>query len=103
MLGLTFAPMMRHPAYLPIDEQVPLQVEDPYAHSKQVDELTSELMWKRHGMTVVALRLPFLGGLADTIATRAERVAIDPGSAPRRGSSGHTSRPGMPRGRACWR
>ncbi len=79
VLGLTFAPTMLHPAYLPIDEQVPLQVEDPYAHSKQVDELSSELIWKRHGMTVVALRLPFLGGIADTIPDRAERVARDPG------------------------
>jgi nucleoside-diphosphate-sugar epimerase len=80
VLGLTFAPTMRHPAYLPIDEQVPLQVEDPYAHSKQVDELTAELMAKRYAMTVVALRLPFLGGIDDTIRTRAERIAIDPGS-----------------------
>jgi nucleoside-diphosphate-sugar epimerase len=79
VLGLTFAPTLLHPAYLPIDEQVPLQVEDPYAHSKQVDELSSDLMWKRHGMTVVALRLPFLGGIADTIPDRAERVARDPG------------------------
>jgi nucleoside-diphosphate-sugar epimerase len=79
VLGLTFAPTMRHPAYLPIDEQVPLQVEDPYAHSKQVDELTAELMSKRHGMTVVALRLPYLGGIHDTIRARAERIAIDPG------------------------
>jgi nucleoside-diphosphate-sugar epimerase len=78
-LGLTFAPLMRHPAYLPIDEQVPLQVEDPYAHSKQVDELTASLMSKRHAMTVVALRLPYLGGISDTIRTRAERIAIDPG------------------------
>lgn len=81
VLGLTFSPEMRHPAYLPIDEQTPLQVEDPYAHSKQVDELTAELMWKRHGMTVVALRLPFLGGIDDTIRSRAEQVAIDPGFA----------------------
>jgi len=81
VLGLTFAPTMRHPAYLPIDEQVPLQVEDPYALSKQVDELSAEFMWKRHGMTVVALRLPFLGGIDDTIRARAERVAIDPGAA----------------------
>ncbi len=79
VLGLTFAPTMRHPAYLPIDEQVPLQVEDPYAHSKQVDELSSDLMWKRYGMTVVALRFPFLGGLDNTIPDRAARVAIDPG------------------------
>ncbi len=81
VLGLTFAPTMLHPAYLPIDEQVPLQVEDPYALSKQVDELSAEFMWKRHGMTVVALRLPFLGGIDDTIRARAEGVAIDPGAA----------------------
>lgn len=79
VLGLTFAPTMRHPAYLPIDELVPLQVEDPYAHSKQVDELSADLIWRRHGMTVVALRLPFLGGIDDTIRERAARVAIDPG------------------------
>lgn len=79
VLGLTFAPTMRHPAYLPIDEQVPLQVEDPYAHSKQVDELSADLMWKRHGMTVVALRLPFLGGIDDTIPLRAGQITIDPG------------------------
>ena len=79
ILGLTFAPTMRHPAYLPIDEQVPLQVEDPYAHSKQVDELTATLMWKRFDMNVVALRLPFLGGIADTVRRRAEHVARDPG------------------------
>jgi nucleoside-diphosphate-sugar epimerase len=79
ILGLTFAPTLRHPAYLPIDEQVPLQVEDPYALSKQVDELSADLMWKRHGMTVVALRLPYLGGLADTIPVRAAHIARDPG------------------------
>jgi nucleoside-diphosphate-sugar epimerase len=79
VLGLTFAPTMRHPAYLPIDEQLPLQVEDPYAHSKQVDELTGAYMAVRHGMTVVALRLPFLGGLDTSIRARAERVAVDPG------------------------
>jgi nucleoside-diphosphate-sugar epimerase len=80
VLGLTFAPTIRHPAYLPIDEDVPLQVEDPYAHSKQVDELTSDVMWKRHGMTVVALRLPFLGGIEDSIPARAAMVETDPGA-----------------------
>jgi nucleoside-diphosphate-sugar epimerase len=80
VLGLTFAPVVRHPAYLPIDEATPLQVEDAYAHSKQVDELTAELMWKRHGMTIVALRLPFLGGMSDTIPARAAQIARDPAS-----------------------
>jgi nucleoside-diphosphate-sugar epimerase len=81
VLGLTFAPAMRQPAYLPIDEETPLQVEDPYAHSKQVDELTSAYAATRHGMAVVALRLPYLGDLDGTIRDRAARVAHDPGYA----------------------
>jgi nucleoside-diphosphate-sugar epimerase len=80
VLGLTFAPAFLHPAYLPIDEQVPLQVEDPYAHSKQVDELTAGLMWRRYGMSVVALRLPFLGGLDDALPARARMIEADPGA-----------------------
>lgn len=76
--GLVFSPMSLRPAYLPVDEAMPFQVADPYAHSKQVDELTADLMATRHGMTVVSLRLPFLGGLHDTIAERAARVADDP-------------------------
>jgi len=55
VLGLPFSPTMRNPAYLPIDEQLPVQIEDPYALSKQVDELSASLMWWRHGMTVVGV------------------------------------------------
>lgn len=78
VFGLVFSRALLRPAYLPIDDVLPLQVADPYAHSKQVDELTADLMATRHGMTVVSLRLPFLGGLDDTIAERAARVADDP-------------------------
>lgn len=78
VFGLVFAPAVLQPAYLPVDDALPFQVADPYAHSKQVDELTADLMATRHGMTVVSLRLPFLGGLGDTIADRAARVADDP-------------------------
>ncbi|MCU1492329.1 MAG: NAD-dependent epimerase/dehydratase [Acidimicrobiaceae bacterium] len=76
--GLPFAPHRRHPAYLPIDEQLPLQVEDPYALSKQVDEATAKMMWWRHGLSVVAIRFPYLGSLADTLPKRAARIAEDP-------------------------
>jgi nucleoside-diphosphate-sugar epimerase len=72
---------MRQPAYLPIDEHTPLQVVDPYAHSKQVDELTSAYAATRYGMTVVALRLPYLGDLEGSIRERSERVTLDPGYA----------------------
>jgi nucleoside-diphosphate-sugar epimerase len=59
--GMPFAASARMPAYLPIDEHIPLQVEDPYALSKQVDELTAAMMWWRHNISVVAVRFPFLG------------------------------------------
>ncbi|MDA8297357.1 MAG: NAD(P)-dependent oxidoreductase [Actinomycetota bacterium] len=77
--GLPYSPRRLHPAYVPIDESLPLQVEDPYALSKQVDELTAAMMWYRHGLSSVALRLPFLGHLEDEIARRAEAAAADPG------------------------
>jgi nucleoside-diphosphate-sugar epimerase len=76
--GLPFAPSVRTPAYLPLDEHIPLQVEDPYALSKQVDELTSAMMWWRHGLSVVALRFPFLGDPDDRLPRRAAQLAADP-------------------------
>jgi nucleoside-diphosphate-sugar epimerase len=76
--GMPFAPHDRHPAYLPIDEQLPLQVEDPYALSKQVDERTAEMMWWRHGLSVCALRYPFLGSAERELPERAASIAEDP-------------------------
>jgi nucleoside-diphosphate-sugar epimerase len=76
--GLPFAPVIRHPAYLPIDEDLPVQIEDPYALSKQVDELSAGLMWWRHQLSVVAIRFPFLGGLDWELPERSARIADDP-------------------------
>jgi nucleoside-diphosphate-sugar epimerase len=76
--GLPFAATRRLPAYLPIDEELPLQIEDPYALSKQVDELVARSMWWQHGLSVVALRFPFLGGLDEELPKRAEVIAGDP-------------------------
>ena len=76
--GLPFAPRLLRPAYLPIDEALPLQVEDAYALSKHVDELTANMMWRRHGLSVVALRLPFLGDPELRLPVRAAEVAAEP-------------------------
>jgi nucleoside-diphosphate-sugar epimerase len=76
--GMPFAPSVRQPAYLPIDEYIPLQVEDPYALSKQVDELTAAMMWWRHHLSVVAVRFPFLGDVDDRLPKRAAQFAADP-------------------------
>lgn len=76
--GMPFAPLVRRPAYLPIDEYLPLQVEDPYALSKQVDELTAAMMWWRHKLSVVAVRFPFLGEADDRLPKRAAQFTADP-------------------------
>ncbi|GAA3575038.1 NAD(P)-dependent oxidoreductase [Nonomuraea rosea] len=75
--GLPFARSRPSPPYLPLDERVPLQIEDPYALSKQVDEATAAMMHRRHGMIVAALRFPFLGDRA-RLAAHADRLARDP-------------------------
>ncbi|MFD0581505.1 NAD-dependent epimerase/dehydratase family protein [Dactylosporangium darangshiense] len=62
ILGLRFSPHTLHPAYFPIDEALPLQVEDPYSLSKQVDEATAAMMHRRYGTDIVALRLPYTVG-----------------------------------------
>ncbi|MCG5220923.1 NAD-dependent epimerase/dehydratase family protein [Streptosporangium sp. KLBMP 9127] len=77
--GLAFAARELHPAYAPVDAALPSQAEDPYALSKLVDELTAETMARRHGMSVVALRLPYVGGFDERLRDFADRCAADPG------------------------
>jgi nucleoside-diphosphate-sugar epimerase len=71
VLGFAFAPSPLTPLYLPIDAAHPLLVADPYALSKQADEATAAMMARAYGMTVVALRFPFLGGLGDRLIDQA--------------------------------
>ncbi|MFI6478521.1 NAD-dependent epimerase/dehydratase family protein [Nonomuraea sp. NPDC050663] len=78
--GMAWAERDLHPAYVPVDERLPLQVEDPYGLSKQVDEATAEMMSRRHGMTTVALRFPRLGGPGDKLQETAKQWADEPGS-----------------------
>ena len=78
ILGLAFAPDRLDPASLPIDEDTPLQVADPYALSKQADEATGAMMARRHGLSVVALRFPRLGGVEDRLGEAAASWQTDP-------------------------
>jgi len=80
ILGLAFAPVPLRPLYLPVDAGHPLQIADPYALSKQVDEATGVMMARRYGMTVVALRYPFIGGFGDRLSTMARTLRDDPGA-----------------------
>ncbi|MFI6505714.1 NAD-dependent epimerase/dehydratase family protein [Nonomuraea typhae] len=78
--GLPFAGRELHPAYVPVDEAVPVQAEDPYALSKLVDEETARTMARRHGMGIVALRLPYVGGFEERLNDFAAATAADPGA-----------------------
>lgn len=57
-------PMNHHrsvlPAYYPIDEDLPAQLDDWYSLSKASDELTARMVASRWAMTVVAIRFPLL-------------------------------------------
>jgi nucleoside-diphosphate-sugar epimerase len=76
--GLPFAARPLTMPYLPIDTALPLQITDPYALSKQVDEETAAMVSRRYGMTVVALRLPFVGDDRDRLPAMAARYADRP-------------------------
>ncbi|MET8005673.1 NAD-dependent epimerase/dehydratase family protein [Nonomuraea glycinis] len=78
--GLPFAVRRQSPPYLPVDTATPLLATDPYALSKQVDEVTAAMMARRHEMTVVALRLPFVGDAAEKLPATAARYAERPES-----------------------
>jgi nucleoside-diphosphate-sugar epimerase len=76
--GLPFSPVPAQPAYLPVDEELPSNVADPYALSKQVDELTAAMAWRAYGLSTVALRLPFLGEPDGRLAARSDQVTAQP-------------------------
>lgn len=76
--GLPWSRSLLPPAYLPVDEALPSPVEDPYGLSKQADELTAAMMARRHGLTVVAIRYPFVGGVEERLAAHARYLTDDP-------------------------
>nr|WP_296070977.1 NAD(P)-dependent oxidoreductase [uncultured Actinoplanes sp.] len=76
--GLPFARRPLAMPYLPIDVHLPLQITDPYALAKRTDEATADMIHRRYGMSVVALRLPFLGTAEGGLAEMAARYARDP-------------------------
>lgn len=56
--GVPFNPDDIRPAYYPLDEKIPADVADPYSLSKQNDENTARMVWRRWGMDVVCFRFP---------------------------------------------
>jgi nucleoside-diphosphate-sugar epimerase len=80
VLGLTYAPEPLSPRYVPIDEEHPVEVLDPYALSKWVDEQTCRTVHRRTGMRVLALRFHWVAP-PGAAAERARQLAAGPESA----------------------
>ncbi len=78
ILGVSFGRGKVLPMYAPIDADHPLQCAEPYSLSKQTDEATAVMMNRQYGMTIVALRYPFLGGLDDRLSVMAEACRTEP-------------------------
>jgi nucleoside-diphosphate-sugar epimerase len=75
--GLPFAREVLHPAYLPVDLDLPPLAEDCYALSKQTDELTAAMVHRAYGISVMALRYTFVGDLDGRLPAHAARVERD--------------------------
>lgn len=80
-------PMNSHdvaPRYYPLDEDIPADIDDAYSLSKQADEATARMVWRRWGTDVVALRFPLVKD-RDTLLHSAEQAAQDPAAMAREG------------------
>lgn len=54
--GMAWSRESRPPLYVPVDEEHPFLVADPYGLSKEVDERIAEMFHRRSGMQIVGLR-----------------------------------------------
>jgi nucleoside-diphosphate-sugar epimerase len=76
-LGTAYAVQLFAPPYAPVDEDIPLLGQDPYALAKEVDERTAEMFHRRADMQVLAYRFSWVAK-ADDIKERAETLSADP-------------------------
>lgn len=76
-VGLAWSPKPQSPRYVPLDEEHPTLVQDPYGLSKVVLEETAGATHRRHGTSIVCLRFPFTG-TGERLAKQLAAVRDDP-------------------------
>lgn len=82
--GVPFNPADIRPAYYPLDEKIPSDVADPYSLSKQNDENTCRMAWRRWGIDVVAFRFPHVNS-PEALRRQSEWLTEDPAAGVREG------------------
>lgn len=65
------------PAYYPLDERLPADLDDPYSLSKFTDERTAEMAARHWGTDIIALRFPMTAP-QDVLTEHAAQAAVDP-------------------------
>ncbi len=78
--GTAWAPAPFPFRYAPVDEAHPMLNHDAYGLSKEVDERTAEMVHRRNGMQVVALRFHWVA-LQEEAVARAADLNADPTAA----------------------
>lgn len=76
-VGLAWSPRPQSPRYVPLDEEHPTLVQDPYGLSKVVLEETARATHRRHGTEIVCMRFPFTG-TGERLARQLAAVRDDP-------------------------
>lgn len=77
--GVPFNPHEIRQPYFPWDEKAPTDVADWYSLSKQNDENTARMAWRRWGIDVVSFRFPHVNS-ADVLERMAENARVKPRS-----------------------
>lgn len=78
-VGLAWSPVPQSPRYVPLDEEHPILVQDPYGLSKVVLEETARATHRRYGTDIVCMRFPFVGA-GERLRIQLDNVRADPGS-----------------------
>lgn len=76
-VGLAWSPRPQSPRYVPLDEEHPTLVQDPYGLSKVVLEEAARATHRRHGTDIVCMRFPFTG-TGERLAAQFAAVREDP-------------------------
>ncbi|MFF1422562.1 NAD-dependent epimerase/dehydratase family protein [Streptomyces sp. NPDC058280] len=76
-VGLAWSPVPQSPRYVPLDEEHPILVQDPYGLSKIVLEETARATHRRYGTDIVCMRFPFTG-TGERLALQLDAVRSDP-------------------------
>lgn len=82
--GVPFNPNDVLPAYYPLDEKIPSDVADWYSLSKQNDENTARMCWRRWGTDVVSFRFPHVNS-AEAVRRQADGFIENPARGVREG------------------